>query len=317
MKKSLGLLLLLIPLLGYGQSDQHYTMFMYNKLLYNPGYTGSRDVLSINGLYRTQWTDISGAPRTMTLSADATVGSYMKPFRPIAVGLSVTNEKIGVERNTNIKSYYAYRLQLRNSVLSFGLSAGVNLYSANYSDLNPYQQNDLNLVNDVKNAVLPNFGAGIYWSGDNYYCGLSVPNLVENKYDKNGIKISEKSARQIRAYYLSGGYVFTVNETIKLEPQVLMRYAINPDYRLPFNCDINLSAIAYDRLLIGFTYRTDKSMEAIVHMQATKRINIGYAYDYMMSALNGYSGGTHEVVLGYDLIRETTKFLTPRFIKAF
>jgi type IX secretion system PorP/SprF family membrane protein len=144
-----------------------------------------------------------------------------------------------------------------------------------------------------------------------------VPNLVENKYDKNGIKISEKSARQIRAYYLSGGYVFTVNETIKLEPQVLMRYAINPDYRLPFNCDINLSAIAYDRLLIGFTYRTDKSMEAIVHMQATRRINIGYAYDYMMSALNGYSGGTHEVVLGYDLIRETTKFLTPRFIKAF
>ena len=26
----------LLPLLAAAQSDQHYTMFMYNKLLYNP-----------------------------------------------------------------------------------------------------------------------------------------------------------------------------------------------------------------------------------------------------------------------------------------
>lgn len=317
MKKGLWLLFMLAQFCGWAQSDQHYTMFMYNKLLYNPGYTGSRDLLSLNGLYRRQWTDIEGAPRTMNFTADATVGSYMKPFRSVAVGLSVTNEKVGVERNTAMRAYYAYRVPLKGSVLSFGLCGGANLYSANYSALNPYQQNDLNLVNDVKNAVLPNFGAGVYWSGDNYYCGLSVPNLLEDKYDKNGIMISEKSARQIRAYYLNGGYVFTVNETIKLEPQVLMRYARNSDYRLPFNCDFNLSAIAYNRLLLGFTYRTDKSMEAIVHLQATTRINIGYAYDYTMSALSGYSGGAHEIVLGYDLIRETNKFLSPRFIKAF
>jgi len=52
----------------------------------------------------------------------------------------------------------------------------------------------------------------------------------------------------------------------------MMRYAINSDYRLPFNCDINLSAIALDRFLLGFTYRTDKSFEGIVHVQATKKL---------------------------------------------
>lgn len=116
MKKNLWLLLLLIPFCGRAQSDQHYTMFMYNKLLYNPAYAGSRDMLSLNGLYRRQWTDIEGAPRTMNLSADATVGSYMKPFRKIALGISVVNEKIGVERNTAIRSYYAYRVQLKGSL---------------------------------------------------------------------------------------------------------------------------------------------------------------------------------------------------------
>ncbi|MES2703810.1 MAG: type IX secretion system membrane protein PorP/SprF [Bacteroidota bacterium] len=314
-----GLLLLLglAPMLCRAQSDQHYTMFMYNKLLYNPAYTGSRDVLSVNGLYRKQWTDMPGAPQTVNLSVDAPLGSYMKTFRKLAAGISITNEKQGVERNSSLRGYYAYRLQLKHSVLSLGLSAGANLYSANYTLLNPYQQNDPNLNGDVKNAILPNFGVGAYWSGDKFYCGLSAPNLLENRYDKNAPQTNVKNAKQIRSYYLSGGYVFTVNEIIKLEPQVLARYAVNPDYRLPFNCDINITAIAYDRLMLGVTYRTDKSMEMIAHMQATKRINLGYAFDYMLSALNGYSGATHELVLGYDLVRETTKFHTPRFIKSF
>ena len=45
-------LILLLPWCLHAQSDQHYTMFMYNKLLYNPAYAGSRDVTSVNGVYR-------------------------------------------------------------------------------------------------------------------------------------------------------------------------------------------------------------------------------------------------------------------------
>ncbi len=308
------LLILLAFLNGRAQSDQHYTMFMYNKLLYNPGYTGSRDVTSINAVYRNQWTGIPGAPKTMNISADAPIGTYMKPFRKTATGLSVNNEKMGVENNTNFRAYYAYRIQFSNSVLSLGLSAGAAFYSATYSNLSLYQQNDPNYNNNVVNAFLPNFGAGAYWSGTKFYCGLSVPSMLQNYYDKEQ---SQLTSKQIRAYYLSGGYVFDLNDAISLQPQVLARYAINSKYSLPFNADINLSAIAYDRLLVGATYRTDKSIELLAHVQATKRINIGYAYDYMVSGLNGYSGGTHEIVIGYDVVHDNPKFLTPRFIRKF
>lgn len=309
----LCLIMLALPCCLFAQSDQHYTMFMYNKLLYNPAYTGSREVLSVNAQYRNQWSGIPGAPKTLNFTVDGPVGSYMKPFRKVAIGGSVTNEKVGVENNTHIRSYYAYRLKLPKSILSFGLSAGGTLYSANYSILNPYQVNDPNLAANVQNAFLPNFGAGVYWSYENLYLGASLPNLLENRYDKNGTR----TARQIRGYYFAAGCVYQLNETIKLKPQVLGRFAGNGDYKLPFNCDINMSAIAYDRLMAGITYRTDKSLAMVLHMQVTSRINIGYAYDYLMSDIAPYARGAHEFAIGYDIIREQSKFLTPRFIKKF
>jgi type IX secretion system PorP/SprF family membrane protein len=317
MMKWLAYFMILIPVVAAAQSDQHYTMFMYNKLLYNPAYAGSRDVFSLNGVYRDQWDKINGAPKTMNLSVDAPVGTYMKPFRQVALGMSVSNEKLGVESNTVLKAYYAYRIQFNKTVLSLGLAGGVNLYSANYNKLNLYQQNDPNFSYNIRNAALPNFGAGAYWSADDFYCGFSVPNILEDYYDKHEVKINNKIARQIRAYYLSGGYVYTVNETVRLLPQVLMRYAINTDYRLPFSCDFNLTGVYMERFMCGFTYRTDKSIECIVHIQATKKLNVGYAFDYMVSGLNGYNGGTHELVIGYDIMHDVSKFLTPRFIKKF
>ena len=316
--KYIGYLTLL--LLSYGstcaQNDPHYTMFMYNKLLYNPGYAGSRDNLSVNAAYRNQWTGINGAPETYNISIDAPIGSYMKPFRKVALGLSINKEKTGVESNTTMNAYYAYRIKLEKSVLSFGLEAGAKLYSANYSALNPYSASDPNLNHDIKNALLPNFGPGVYISGSDFYGGVSIPNILENYYDKEEKKLGNTKARQVRGYYFSGGYIYAVNETIKVMPQLMARYIGTGNYKLPVNCDINLSVLAYNRFLLGATYRTDKSLEAIVHVQATKNINVGYAYDYVMSALSGYTGGTHELVIGYDFIHDQSKYSTPRFIKA-
>lgn len=318
--RSLLFVLLLIVLActgGFAQSDQHYTMFLYNKLLYNPAYAGSRDITSINAVYRDQWNEIKGAPKTFNLSVDAPVGMYMKPFRKVALGFSLDNERIGVENNTDFMAYYAYRIKLEKSVLSFGLRAGSRIYSANYDQLNPFQGNDQNLVQNIKSAFLPNAGAGIYWSGNEFYLGASVPNLLQNYYDKNTNTIVISKAKEVRGYYLNGGYVAPINDIIKLEPQILARYAGNSKFNLPFNCDINLSAIAYDRLLVGLTYRTDKSFEGIVHMQVLKHLNIGYAYDYLLSPLQGYNGGAHEFVVGFDFSRDDSKYTTPRFVKSF
>ena len=313
---SVTALLLLIASLTFAQSYPHYTMFMFNKLLYNPAYAGNKDMTTVNAYYRNQWTGIDGAPKTFTVSVDGPVGNYMKPFRRVALGLLVNNELSGVTNNTNVMAYYAYRIPFENSVLSFGLQAGGSLYSAKYSRLNPYQAVDQSLTQDVKNTLLPNVGAGIYWSGSNYYLGAAIPTLLQNYYDKNN-KTDNDAAKQLRSYYLSGGYVFTLSDNLKLEPQVLARYAANSLYDLPFNADLNLSLIIFDRLLIGATYRTDKSVEGIIHMQVTNNLTLGYAYDYTVSGLRTYNNGSHEITLGFDFIKDRNKYSNPRFVKLF
>lgn len=308
------ILVALIPTVALAQDHPHYTMFMYNKLVYNPAYAGNKNMLSVNAAYRNQWTGINGAPRNFNVALDAPVGSYMKPFRRVALGLNINNETLGVTDNTNIMASYAYRIPLKKTVLSFGLQAGVSMYNANYSKLSPLQQNDQVLNQNVDNAMLPNIGAGIFWSGKNFYVSGSVPNLLENYYDNNR---KNGAGRQIRSYYLSGGYTFSVSEDFKIQPQLMARYAGNSNYNQPFNMDANLSFIFFNRLMLGATYRTDESLSGIIHLQATRMINIGYAYDYTLSPLQGYNNGSHEIVVGFDLIRDMNKYINPRFIKTF
>jgi len=56
------------------QQDAQYTQYMYNTLVVNPAYAGSRGLLSLNGLHRSQWIGVDGAPTTQTLSLHSPVG---------------------------------------------------------------------------------------------------------------------------------------------------------------------------------------------------------------------------------------------------
>jgi len=308
----------LLPLAGTSQHYPHYTMFMFNKLIYNPAYAGSKNLTTVNAFGRKQWAGFEGAPNSVNVSIHGMVGSYMKPFRKVALGLSLNAEKIGVTKSTNIMTYYAYKIKTgKNSVLSLGLQAGVAIYNIDYNALNPYQQNDPELMSNVNNAPLPNFGAGAYYTGKNYYASFAIPNLLQNSYNNKSENPNVLQSKQIRTYFLSGGYVIPVSRTIKIEPQVLARYAANSTYSLPFNADMNMSVFFYERYMIGATYRTDKSLEGMVYVQLTTNLYMGYSYDYTMSALRGYNKGTHELTVGYDFLRDRNKYINPRFIKLF
>jgi len=52
-----------ISLNSNAQQDAQYTQYMYNTISVNPAYAGSRGVMSIMGLHRSQWVGLEGAPR--------------------------------------------------------------------------------------------------------------------------------------------------------------------------------------------------------------------------------------------------------------
>ena len=85
---------LMIVLDGQAQQDPHYTQYMYNMNIMNPAYAGSKESLSVGLLYRAQWVEIEGAPKTGTLSIHSPVG------KNVGLGLSAITDKIGPVEET-------------------------------------------------------------------------------------------------------------------------------------------------------------------------------------------------------------------------
>jgi hypothetical protein len=69
----------------------------------------------------------------------------------------------------------------------------------------------------------------------------------------------------------------------------------------PLEVDINTNLIFVDMLWVGGSYRiAEKAAVAILDLQVTPQLKIGYSYDYQLGHLNNYTTGTHEVSLRYE-----------------
>ena len=53
-----------------GQKEPQYTQYMYNIGSFNPAYVGTVETPELAALYRAQWIDIPGAPRTIRFGAN-------------------------------------------------------------------------------------------------------------------------------------------------------------------------------------------------------------------------------------------------------
>jgi type IX secretion system PorP/SprF family membrane protein len=108
---------------------------MYNTINVNPAYAGSRGVMSIFALHRTQWVGLDGAPVTNTASINTPLNNSN-----LGLGVSIINDKIGPTDENTISADLSYTVPTSETFkLSFGLKATANLFSLDASKLNPVQ----------------------------------------------------------------------------------------------------------------------------------------------------------------------------------
>ncbi len=294
---------------GFAQQDAQYSQYMFNMMAVNPAYAGSRDVLSITGLYRNQWVGLEGAPITQTLTADMPVRK-----EKIGLGISLFNDQIGLVATRGITGTYSYRIRMnKKGMLAFGVQGGVVYFNGEYSKmiLNPNNTPDPSVPSDyVKYA--PVVGAGIYYSTDRFYLGLSMPNLIKYALVDQSIASSasmDKRAMKYRHVFFMTGYVVPLSPTVVWKPSLLTKFV----YGAPVSFDINTNFWFYDRFAIGASYRTGSAILGMAEFQVTPQFRIGYAYDYGLNALQRYNAGTHEIMLRYEFSFDKSKVLSPRY----
>jgi type IX secretion system PorP/SprF family membrane protein len=299
MKKLSAILLILwMSLPGYAQQRPIQSLYMFDPLLVNPAYAGTHVQLSGTAVYRNQWVNFPGAPRTFT----ASMHSGFRKAR-VGVGLLLGNDQIGVHSDNSVFGIYSYKLPLSErkggGVLSFGLQAGFNSLKSDYFKATGKQGDEIGAIGKFN----WNFGAGVFYRNRNMYAGVSVPYIVHNKVigivDDNGDPIAgfNPTGRQQRYYYLMGGLSKQLSPIIKWQPSTLIRVQENA----PLSFDLNNMIIFYDAVGFGVSYRLNDSVVPLFELQLNENFHVGYAYDITMSDIKLYSNGSHEIMLNYRI----------------
>jgi len=309
MKRLTGIILLSYLMLfcsdAKAQQDAMYTQYMFNTLAINPAYAGSRNVVSATALYRNQWTGIEGAPKTGTLTMDAPILN-----KRMGVGVQVFSDKLGITQTNGASLSGAYRIRMDRASLSFGIQGNFSQYRANFTEvpLGSSPNYDPAFADNVSKFLF-NVGTGVYYNSDKFYIGLSAQDIMPNKltsYTANDIALGSKQALHV---FLATGYVFPLNDDFKLKPSVLFKGVKGA----PLEADINAALWIKDVISIGAQYRTSADIAAMIEIQATPQIRLGYSYDRSTTALQNFNSGSHEIMLRYEFGFERGKILSPRY----
>lgn len=305
MKKILHIFILAVVCLSstalFGQQDPHFTQYFDNTLFVNPAYAGSRGMLNITGIHREQWVGFDGRPRSTTFSIHSPLS-----YESVGVGFTMVNDEVGPVKQTMFYGDFSYTLKFKNKgrKLSFGLKGGLNLINVGSNSLETTEASDPKLLQNVRNHVNPNFGAGIYYHTPSFFIGLSTPKILENSYDGVSTTNLEK-----RHYFAIIGGVIALNDYWKLRPtsQVKITEAA------PISIDASIAGIYREKFWIGAMYRLDAAFGAFVQYQITPQFKLGIATDFGTQEIRNYNYGTFELMASYDFVFKKQGIRSPRY----
>ncbi len=272
---------------SWSQTDPIYAQYLNNPVLINPAYSGFNNTFTASATYRKQWAGFDGSPETFNINAH----SSLRDDR-MGLGLIILQDKIGINKNTEVNATYAYKLDLDGKSLSFGLQAGVINFRSDNNELNAYDPNDAVFHRNI-NSTKTNFGAGVILSSDRFFLGLSVPRLMKAKEIIKG----EDVVLYDQHIYLMAAYAFHVNEHVRFKPSALFRAVsgakASADLNFTFNIDEKYSAGVFTRNL--------NTYGVMAQLKVSDHYRFGYAFEMPSNKSVGARFTSHEVTIGMNL----------------
>ncbi len=280
------------------QQDPQFTQFMFNKLLYNPGYAGTRGNICGVLHFRKQWASFPGSPTSFAFTGDMRL-----PDMPLGIGINVMQDAIGPMKTLFLRIPVAFNTQLGGlGTLGVGLDVGMVQKQINESWLPP----DAGMVdpripgsgdwgnNPDLSKLTFDVGFGAFLRKHNkYYVGLSSTHLPAQTLKAGG----DVKFKMTRHYYLMAGYYFDLTPRDWLIPNIMVRSDVNATV-----VDANLTYMWNQNLIVGATYRHTDAVAPMIGWQHNDPRGITaklvYSFDFTTSKIRGYSSGTHEITLG-------------------
>jgi type IX secretion system PorP/SprF family membrane protein len=289
MKKYILFFSLISGLIGsvQAQVDPLYAQYLNNPLLINPAYSGLNNNFNASLTYRKQWAGFDGAPTTVNASAHSSLFD-----NKMGVGFYVMQDKAAINKNTDIQATYAYRLDLKDKYLSFGLQAGLINYKSNNGDLNPRDPGAPEFLG-TQSYSKPTFGAGVILNSERYLIGLSVPRMLKAKATINGLETDLYQQH----FYLTGAYVIFLTDRIRLKPAALLKGVKGA----PISTDLNFSANFDEKYTAGIFTRNFNTYGLLAQLRLKDNVRFGYVFEVPTNNSVGARYTSHEFMVGINM----------------
>jgi type IX secretion system PorP/SprF family membrane protein len=265
------------------QNEQGNLNYRDYELLLNPATVGAVTQSQISLSAHKQWTGIEGAPLSELLQ-------YQMPIaQNSGLGAWVHNDAYGVTHNLQIGATYAYKIRLKDNFLSFGLSlSALMLQESRVTDLNT--SGDMTFAEPLGSHFGFNAGFGVYYTGEKFYAGFSIPQLLTNDITASSLSNSLDFARA--NYYFTGGYRFDVSNRISLTPSALLQLSDATEVGYAF-----MLTAAYDkRVEVGAGWASPAQLQLSVGAAVTKNLSVRYQFAQATGS-DYHAGSSHFIVL--------------------
>jgi type IX secretion system PorP/SprF family membrane protein len=306
------------------QQDPQFTQFMFNKLIYNPGYAGTTGAICGVAQFRKQWMNFPGAPTSIAIAGDMRLRGL-----PIGVGLNVISDKIGPMNTLFLRLAGAYNMKLAGGTLGIGVDAGILQKSISSDWIVPEPlKNDPRIPgsggsipgygdafsNPDLNKTTFDVGLGVFYNQPGkFYVGGSVTHLPGQQ-----IKSGDLGYKVTQHGYFMAGYTFQPTKWSKITPNILYKSDMNSS-----SFDANLTFLWSDMIWVGGTYRVDDAPALLAGVQNVfgegnaYSWKLGYSYDFTTTKLKTYAKGSHEFILGVcysPKVKKPTTYGNDRFL---
>jgi len=177
--------------------------------------------------------------------------------------------------------------------LSMGISFSMIQYRVDGTQLNPKDVSDPSILNMVSTSYMPDAGLGAYLYADEFYVGLSISQILNNRVKVFDYKVDDNRLKP--QFNLTGGYIYELNPDWDLEPMLIFKGTA------PKEISFDITAkVTWQKMVWGaVSYRYTEAVAILIGYSYQDTFIFGYAYDIGITSLKNYNSGTHELMIGY------------------
>jgi type IX secretion system PorP/SprF family membrane protein len=271
---------------AFGQQSPRYGMHHLTAGYTNPAALCIESPISISLLHHFQWFGLEGSPLTHSFSAN------WESDDQSAIGLLITDDRIGVHVSSGFRFQYAYRLHIdRDKYVSFGVGCGLDNRRATFTELQTTIGYDPAFAANSSNWRL-NAQTGIFFRSASFYAGLALPSMLT--VVPNGQQQGFNPGFWDVAFL--GGYKFKLAENWIIEPCAQLTY----NRYSPFHAS---GYVRFGQNYFAVHSGISSDAEAIFGFDLTinKRFRFAYQGRISYGNLSPVKGFSHELMMSLGL----------------